>query len=939
MVGWRGRWLRCLLGFLPFVVPADALAQSASGFDAAGVTTIRIGSHPADEVSDAIRLASGAMLLGGTLGSGDSSQAFVARLLPDGRVDPGFGTGGVTTLPAPSTGAAVAVHPAGGMVLAGTMGPFGGRVVMVARFSDAGVLDAGYGDGGIATASVPDLSSVNDVAMSGAGLAFASGSLTDPFRAIVVRFDAAGNLDSPYGTDGVAIAGDETLGNGIAVTNAGVAFVAGTTGPFADRDLTVFCFTTTGTLSAVYGGGTGMATSTLGATRSLGRDIVLDGAGRAVVVGYTQDPTEAAVARFTVAGAADATFGGGLGYRMLGFTGTSQFSAIAIDGSNRILAAGQQAANLLSGTPRVAGLARLTAAGALDASFGIGGRVTEGLLGNDNVVGLGVDDASDRIVLAGRTSPPHGRSSAVTLAITDDGDVDATYGTSGSVLAPLSSIVDSPADGMALQPDGRIVVTGSATFADGRRPYVARLNADGTLDPTFSADGVVTLPTSLVVDAGEIALHADGRIVVAMQPPGSLVADVLVRLDANGGLDTAFGAGGLASIPHLPAPIYEALAPLADGSTLAAGAHNGAPGGVVVARFTPQGTPDPTFGPPPGGVAAIPVAGFDWGYAAHVLPDGRLLVPAHLDIGSDPTPGLVRLTAAGESDPTFHGDGIATVAVEGRALALLSAGDDGLLVGGEVFAPARGVFLARFDHDGVADPGFGTGGVVTDATAAPTESVAGLAMDAAGCIVAGGVTGSEAATRLVALARYLPDGSPDPTFGTGGGMLRPVGPAPSTSEIRLDAGGNAFLVGSIASGPDRIGLVARFPAGCNDGDGCTTDRCAPGAGCTHTQLTGVAGARCLCGVTPPACAGVTPPASVSRKADKACSLLSAADATEGKKRKRTLAKARRLLQQARKNAARAGRGKKPKIARTCADALGASFTEQRARAVEAMRGT
>lgn len=937
MTRWSGWCPGCLLPIL-LTAPGVAFAQSASGFDANGVTTIRVGAHADDTVNNAVRLASGAVLLAGSFGSGATGQAFVARLLPDGSADPAFGAAGVATLPPPSAGAAVAVHPSGGVMLAGVTGPFDARNVAVARFTESGVLDAGYGDGGIATAAVADLSSVNGLAVSAAGLAHVTGALNGPFRAIVVRFDATGTLDPLYGTGGVGMAGADTIGTSIALTNAGVAFVSGASGSFSDRDLAVFCFTTTGVLSAVYGGGTGMVTSTLGVTQSFGRAIVLDGAGRAVVAGQTENPGQAAVARFTVAGAPDATFNAGLGYRLLGFTGVSSASSLTIDGSSRIVVAGQQAADLSNGTPRLAAVARLTAAGALDAAFGIAGRMTKGLLDNDNMVGLGVDGGTGRIVLAGWTRALFGGRSAATVAVTTDGIVDAGYGTNGSVLTPLSAVVESPASGMALQPDGRILVAGSATFTDGRRPYVARLNRDGTLDPSFGGGGVVTLPTALAVDADQVAVAADGSIRVTLTLPDSLVTDVVVRLDADGSFDSGFGSGGLATIPQIPNPIYLTLAPQPDGSTFAGGTENVVPGRLVLAKLTAQGAPDPSFGPAPGGVAAIPIDLSDWAYDVRVLPDGRLLVAARVD-NFDAMPGLLRLTATGELDPTFDGDGILTLGLMGSTRAVLSAGDDGILVGGDVHGAPGGIFLARFDRDGIADAGFGVGGVVTETAMAPSNGVAGLAADGAGCVVAAGVEGDDFDTRALALARYLPDGSPDPTFGAGGGVTASVGSGLSTSTLALDSDGNALVSGAVYNGLDRYGLVVRLPAACSDGDVCTVDRCTAGVGCVHTALTGIAGARCLCGVAPAACSGLTPPRNVARKADKACTLLAAADEADGKQRKRALAKARRLLQQAKKNASRAGRGKKPKLAKACADALGADYAEQRARAQEALQGS
>ena len=90
---------------------------------------------------------------------------------------------------------------------------------------------------------------------------------------------------------------------------------------------------------------------------------------------------------------------------------------------------------------------------------------------------------------------------------------------------------------MALQADGKIVVAGVAAPA-ARDFALARYNADGTLDTTFDGDGKQTTDFGGVDDGRRGGVQADGKIVVAGQRP----ALALARYNADGTLDTSFSA-------------------------------------------------------------------------------------------------------------------------------------------------------------------------------------------------------------------------------------------------------------------------------------------------------------------------------------------------------------------------------------------------------------
>ena len=920
-----------LVLILLLALSAHAFAQPvASGFDAAGMATLRIGSRPDDRTTDAVRLSFGGVLFAGTTGIGSSSRAFVARLLPDGTPDPSFGVGGVAMLPAPSDGFAVAEHPAGGALLAATSGTSPAITLALARFTHTGELHASYGTGGIATGPLPDFfPSAVDVMADGRALV--GGSSGDPIRATVIRFTAAGAPDAAYGAGGVATGpNDSSLGR-LVVTAGGLVFAAGTAGPFATRDLAAFCFGANGLACPGFAGGTGVATAQIGAGTSVGRDVVRDSANRVIVVGSTESqPFRAVVVRFTPTGALDTTFNPLLGYRLLDFPDNSFSAGVQVDASDRIVIGGLQAPDLFFGTPRLVAAARVTPAGAADATFGTGGVFTANLLGNDAVEGIAIESGTGRILLAGSTGPASGASrSTFSLVLTDGGQPDTSHGPGGAVVSAVTSVVSCSARGIAALPDGRMLVSGSASFPEGERGYLARLNADGTFDASFGTAGTTMLPVEVSKAIDDIVFEPNDRILVSATDPESAVRQLLARFSAGGVLDETFGAAGLATIPQIARPVYIAMTLLPDGGVLASGYQNESPSPLLVAKFTAAGGLDPAFGS--GGAVTLPFGmGTDRGRETRALPDGRFLVAATVD----GAPALLRLTAAGALDSTFDGDGVVTLGLTGGASDLLSVGDDGILVGGFVAAQG-GIVLARFDPEGLPDAAFGTGGTVIDATVAPTTGFVGMTTDDAGCVLAAGTRGP-LESRVVALARYLPDGAPDPTYGTAGGVTLDAGAGLFLSDLAVDTSGRALVVGGIQSGTDSLALITRTAAACNDGDACTEDRCVAGVGCTAVQLGGIPGARCLCGVLPAACAGETPPTSVEKKSDKACAALEAAETLDGKPRRRRLNKAQRLFKQAAKKAARATRGKRPALTEACAAALAASFTEQRARAREAL---
>jgi uncharacterized delta-60 repeat protein len=209
------------------------------------------------------------------------------------------------------------------------------------------------------------------------------------------------------------------------------------------------------------------------------------------------------VARMTAKGALDTTFGAG-GIATVDFGATEFGEAIARQADGRILVAGQSSAG-------GAVIARLRATGVLDTDFGGDGRVT--LPGGGSLSAVLVQPDRN-IVVAGNAS---GSAMMTVTRLKPDGSLDAAFGSAGTTTVAFGSLAN-PLGGAARQPDGKIVVAGYTQ--DGEDVAVARLNTDGSLDATFGIGGKATVDFGVATFGNAVALARNGRIVVAGQKTG-----------------------------------------------------------------------------------------------------------------------------------------------------------------------------------------------------------------------------------------------------------------------------------------------------------------------------------------------------------------------------------------------------------------------------------
>ncbi len=298
-------------------------------------------------------------------------------------------------------------------------------------------------------------------------------------------------------------------------------------------------------------------------------------------------------------------------------------------------------------------IARYLADGVLDPNFGANGKVITNL-------GVGFNDTAQdmalqsdgKIVVVGKS-----RYDLATVRYTTAGMLDNTFGVGGVITTDVNQSSEQ-ANAVAIQPDGKIVVAGSANDGIKLAIILVRYTTQGALDNGFGANGIVTttLPEG-GVSAQALALQSDGKIVAAGFGAGNFA---LARYTTSGALDPTFGTGGIVTVSVGTGQEWYDVAIQPDGKILVAGFcfNESYAADFTVARFTPEGILDNTFGA--AGVTRTDL-GYMWDYGSAIvlLPDGKIIVAGAsggYNTGNDFS--MVKYTSAGSVDNTFGINGI-----------------------------------------------------------------------------------------------------------------------------------------------------------------------------------------------------------------------------------------------------------------------------------------
>ncbi|MFN0031626.1 MAG: T9SS type A sorting domain-containing protein [Flavobacteriales bacterium] len=335
-----------------------------------------------------------------------------------------------------------------------------------------------------------------------------------------------------------------------------------------------------------------------------------------------------------------------------------------------------------------------------------------------------------------------------------DGSLDLSFSTDGILTTPIG-LDEDYARGIAIQTDGKIVVAGHAFNDESDVIAITRYNTDGSLDNTFDLDGIVT--TLIGEDGGRahaVAIQSDGKIVMAGHYSNGTDQDfVVVRYHSDGSLDNTFDTDGYAStgFGQFSNDRSFAVAIQSDGKIVAVG-YNTNPEGNVNREFA-----------------------------------------------------VVRYNADGSADNTFDGDGALSTSIEvggDEARSVIIQSDGKIVVGGFSFdSMTREFCMVRYNTDGSLDNTFDTDGIVTTSISAFDDAGYAIAKQSDGKFVLVGYRSglSIGETYDFAMVRYNTDGSLDSSFDDDGIAITSFGTSATSADeaysVAIQSDGKILVAG------------------------------------------------------------------------------------------------------------------------------------------------
>lgn len=377
------------------------------------------------------------------------------------------------------------------------------------------------------------------------------------------------------------------------------------------------------------------------------------------------------------------------------------------------------------------------------------------------------------------------------------GTLDTTFDSDGKVLTVFQGY-NSAVHALALQPDNKILAAG-AVYNHGTYSQfgLARYNSDGSLDASFGVAGkVVSNFAGLQMDMTSLILQSDGKII-----GGGIIYNnytdsqfILVRYLSNGSLDTSFGINGSVIEDQI---IIRDITMQPDGKIIAAGFTLDASANrdLALMRYNQDGTRDADFGL--NGKVVTSVGQKDFGNAMTLQPDGKIVVAGSLYTEYSSDFLVARYLSTGVLDTTFGTEGTAVIdhGYNDETSAVRIQPDGKMIfVGYSANESGQANFsIARLMPNGELDPSFGNSGdgLVCGAGAGMAKKIE---LQADGKIILAGAY-QQGGNYNIGLSRYQSNGNIDETFGENGVVTTSMSTTCQANALLLQPDGKIVIGG------------------------------------------------------------------------------------------------------------------------------------------------
>jgi uncharacterized delta-60 repeat protein len=300
------------------------------------------------------------------------------------------------------------------------------------------------------------------------------------------------------------------------------------------------------------------------------------------------------------------------------------------------------------------------AAGDLDVSFSGDGKQTV-KFGTGWTAIHDVLSHNGKVIAVGVHENSNNTGSIAIARLNSNGSLDPTFGVNGKVLVNIARAGYAEPLAAIIQ-DSKILVAGNFMFPNNYNAILlARFVRNGALDSTFGSNGIVLMSQPYEAMASDIALQSDGKIVVSISSIDDSYYRV-ARFDGNGTLDTTFGLNGIAELNYSSSiASCRSVAIQADGKIIVGGDVN-VNGYVFVslARFNIDGGLDLSFGSN-GYIIFDPLVGNEYCSDIAIEAQGKIVLAGTTSAGLNKDFLISRFNFDGSVDTSFGVNGTVVV--------------------------------------------------------------------------------------------------------------------------------------------------------------------------------------------------------------------------------------------------------------------------------------